>query len=329
MRSRTDWCSGGSPLPVEVEELRRTARADAAAGSWSDVRAQLAGQPRARAECPELSVLLAEASLRLGDARGAWVVLTECLPILGRGGHDELLRRAVNLLGAAHFALGEVEEAERAFTRALQLAYAAGDLLLLARLMNNLGAIANLRGAGEEAISYYELALPVYRRLGHTAGLAETYHNLAITFRDLGRLDEAEGHEQRSLELARSAGDPRVEQMARVGLAELKLLRGDARGADEEATQAAVACATTGEDPLGEADALRLAGAARAALGEVEEALVPLDRALELARRHGDRLLEAEALQTRAGVYTALDLAPLSRHDVAEAERILRQLGAA
>lgn len=311
-----------------MKDLLLTARADTAAGCWSDVRELLTGRELEREECPELAVYLAEAEMRLGQPREARELLRAAIAALEHGAADEVLRRATNLLGAAHFALGDIDEAERAFGRTLELAYASGDLLRVARVMNNLGAIANVRGAREQALTFYRLAMPAYERLECTVGLAETRHNIAITCRDLKCYAEAERHERRALALAREAREERLEQMARVGLAELALLRGNAIGADSEATRAAVACASC-IDPVGEADALRLVGEARAAAGECEDALHVLERAVALARRHGCTLIEAEALRARAHLYAVFGMEPHATRDMEEARGIFgRLLGA-
>jgi len=48
-------------------------------------------------------------------------------------------------------------------------------------------------------MALYNLAVSAHQRLGNRRGLAECYHNMAITYRDLGRLEEADELEQRSV----------------------------------------------------------------------------------------------------------------------------------
>lgn len=314
----------GPDPPIGVTELLRTARAEAAAGAWPEVRSLLADRAREREQAPELAVYLAKAEMRLGNPRAAHALLVEYIPALSHG-ESEALRRAVNLLGIAHFVLGDIDSAEQAFGQALDQAYASGDLLMVARVMNNLGAVQNLRGEREQALTFYRLATPAYERLDYLTGRAETHHNMAMTYRELGHLTEAEASERQALALARAAREPRVERMARVGLAELALLRGNARAADRRATRAAVACAS-GLDPVGEADALRLVGAARAALGAVDDALAALDRAISLARHHGAPLIEAEAYRVRATLYANLGMASQAEKDTAAADAIFARM---
>jgi tetratricopeptide (TPR) repeat protein len=308
-------------------DLLSTATALAAQADWEALRAWLRDEPRTVATSTELSLLLAEAELRLGHPSEARVLVERVIPSLGGRGDDSALRRALNLAGAATFELGDLEAAEHWFSRALELASDEGDALLVARATNNLGAIANVRGRHEAALSLYQLAIPAYQRIGSTLGLAQSYHNMAITYRDARRLAEAEEHERRAVEFAREAGNPRMLAMARAGRAELSLMRGDAGLARAGASMAAMEYAAI-PDPVGEADALRLLATARAALGEHEPALEVLDRALALAREHGSALVEAEALAARAHLRRTTGERAAAHDDARAALEIFTRLGA-
>jgi tetratricopeptide (TPR) repeat protein len=151
---------------------------------------------------------------------------------------------------------------------------------------------------------------------------------MAITFRDVRQLDQADEYERRAIEFARAAGSQRLLAMARVGRAELSLLRGDARVA-EAAARVALAEYGAIPDPAGEADALRLIGAACATLGAPVQALAALNDAVELAAEHGSALVEAEARRTRAEILEAAGKRPEARADAAAAIAIFDRLGAA
>jgi hypothetical protein len=239
-----------------------------------------------------------ERGRRAGPA-GAGDSAREVIPAIARHGDRAALRRAVNLLGAAQFDLGELGEAEPSFERALELGREDGDDLLVARATNNLGMIANIRGQHDRALSLYALAVTAYQRLGHTMGLAESYHNMAITFRDMKLLERADECERRAIEFAREAGNARLFALARLGRAEISLRNGDAPLAGAAARRAAADFAAI-PDPIQQADALRLVGAAGLAQGNIAVARGALEAALVLARAHGDALHEAETLQVRA-----------------------------
>ena len=309
-----------------TDDIRASARACAARGEWSAVRSLLASEPASERE-PEVLLLAAEADLRLGMPREAAERLHLGWPALVRSGDGAALRRANNLLGAAAFELGNLDESHAAFSRALELADADGDHLLVARATNNLGAIANLRGQREAALAHFQLAIPAYQQLGHAVGLAESCHNLAIAYRDARDLDAADEYEQRAIEFAREGGSAHLEVMARAGRAELSLLRGDAAMAEVRALAAAAECRVL-NDRIGEADAIRLAGESRLALGDADGARAALDEAVEIATQHGAALVRGEALRARARVHLARGARDAALADAQSALEVFEQLGA-
>jgi tetratricopeptide (TPR) repeat protein len=310
----------------EADELA-TARAHAARGEWEELHSLLDPRTLEVERRPELATIVAEAQLRTGRLTTALALLQSAVPALERSGNAPELRRAVNMLGAAHFELGQIPEAEEVFARALELATAAGADLIVGRATNNLGLLANIRGNPGEALTLYRLAIPAYQRAGHTRGLAETFHNMAVSFRDLRQLEEADRHERRTTEFAREAGSEQLLAMAAAGRAELSLLRGDARVAEVGALAAADRYAAI-PDPIGEADALRLAGKARWALGARSGARALLDRAVTLARQHGSALVEAESLRVRAELLSELGEGSAAEIDVARALALFEDIGA-
>jgi tetratricopeptide (TPR) repeat protein len=313
------------PLP-DLESCLVVARRHAERGDWEDVRATITRCAPSGFH-PALTVLLAEAYLRLDDFGAARTWLLSAMPALERSGDRVLHRRAVNLLGAAQFELGELEEAEAAFERALELADEHGDLLLTARATNNLGMIANIRGRHQDALTRYRLAVPAYQQVGDSRGLAETLHNIAITYRDAGELDEADECEQRAIEYARRAENRRLVAMAQAGRAELALARAEYAVAEAGARMAATDYVAIG-DQVGEADTLRLTARARLARDEADTALAAIDRALELVRPHGIAVVEAEVLQVRAEALARLGDRERARADAAQALALLQRLGA-
>jgi tetratricopeptide (TPR) repeat protein len=316
-----------SPSPADV--LLSEARGCAARGAWTEVAQLFAGRGDQGliATQPELAVLQGEAALRLGKPQESLSCLSLGVQVLERRGDRATLRRAVNLVGAAYFEVGDLGDAKAAFERALELANADGDDLLVARATNNLASIANVQGQHEASLSLYQLAVASYQRIGSAAGLAGTFHNMAIIYRDARRLDQADEYERRAIEFARQAQDPRLPAAARAARAELSLLRGEARVAEAGARIAAREYAAI-PDPAGEADALRLMGAARAALGSVDGALEALNRAVALAQEHGSALVEAESRRARAELFATQDLLEEARNDAVAAIVIYQRLGA-
>ncbi|MBA2459290.1 MAG: tetratricopeptide repeat protein [Gemmatimonadales bacterium] len=313
------------PAP-EFAGLLAAARAHAAHGDWVAVRDSLQGRVDTAAH-PAVRLLSAEAELRLGNFRGARDMLEHTVPALERGRAGPSVLQAINMLGAAYFELGELPQAEAAFSRALELAHAASAELVMARATNNLGLIANIRGSPVEALARYRLAVPLYQRIGHPRGLAESFHNMAISFRDLRQLDEADSHERRAIEFAREGESPQLLAMARAGRAELSLLRGEPHVAEAEARRAVEDYGAV-DDPVGQADALRVVGLARLALGAPKDAMAALDQSVELASAHGSALVEAEGRRARAELLAAAGRIGQARADAETAADLYRRIGA-
>ncbi len=275
----------------------------------------------------ELASLRAEALFFGGRAREARECVRRIVPLLERGTNPRLLRRSINLLGAACFELGELEDAANAFQRAHDLAQRDGDFELVAKTTNNLGAIANVRGDHEGALMMYSRAVAAHQCAGQPHGLAHAYHNMAITFRQMALLQRADEHERRAIEYGMDVANQQLVALARIGRAEIKLLQGDARVAEIAARRVVDDCDRRA-DPIRRAEALRVVGSARAALGDAHGARSALDDALGLARRHQVALVEAEVLRARAELAAAGGDIDGATDDATRALSIFERLGA-
>jgi hypothetical protein len=81
-------------------------------------------------------------------------------------------------------------------------------------------------------------------------------------------------------------------------------------------------------DPIREADALRVVGAARLTLRRPDDARTVLERGLELARLHGSRLVEGETRRVLAECYVARGDRELAQRELAVAIGLFDALGA-
>jgi tetratricopeptide (TPR) repeat protein len=311
----------------DMDAVLQRLRSHANAGEWSDALVILRGEGEAARAHPEMATMRAEAELRTGHPREARQWLASALPSIERSGDRAALRKAVNQLGVAEVELGALDDAEHVFGRALELARSDGDDLLVAHATNNMGAIANIRGRREEALALYQLAIPAYQRLGNVAGLAQSLHNMALSFRHLGQFARASEYEQRAMEYAVECASGPLVALAWRGRAELSLQLGDARLAEVGAQRAAAQFAKV-PDPIREADALRVVGAARLTLQRVDDARTVLERGLSLAREHGSRLVEGETLRVLAECFVAQGAAETARRELATAIGIFETLGA-
>ena len=310
-----------------TDPLLERARRHATAGEWGDALQILREQGDAARTHPEWATLRADAELRTGHPREARHWLASALPVIERSGDRAALRKAINQLGVAEIELGALDAAERVFGRALELARADGDDLLMAHATNNMGAIANIRGRRDEALALYRLAIPAYQRLGNVAGLAQSLHNMAISFRHLGQFTRASDYEQRALAYATECANAPLLALAWLERSELSLHSDDAALAEVGAQRAAAQFGKV-PDPIREADALRVVGAARLRLGRVADARSALERGLHLARAHGSRLVEGETLRVLAECFVRLGDLETARRELATAIGIFEVLGA-
>jgi tetratricopeptide (TPR) repeat protein len=310
-----------------TETLLQRARRHVTAGEWGEALQMLREQGDAARAHPELATMRADAELRTGHPREARQWLTQTLPLIERSGDRAALRKAVNQLGVAEIELGALDDAERVFGKALELARIDGDDLLVAHATNNMGAIANIRGRRDEALSLYQLAIPAYQRLGNVAGLAQSLHNMAISFRHLGQLARASEYEQRAIGYAVECANGPLLALAWLERADLSLQSGDGALAEVGAQRAAAQFAKV-PDPIREADALRVVGAARLTLGRAADARSALERGLRLAREHGSRLVEGETLRVLAECFVRLGDREAARNELAAAIGIFEILGA-
>ncbi len=313
-----DWSS--DPLVAECRSL-------AAAGAWGELRRVAFSRLIEAQKAPALITLYAEALLRTGDALTARRWLDDRESVLLMSGDRAAIRKAVNFAGAASFEQSDLDNASVAFERALDLGRIDGDDLLVARATNNLAVIATIRGRHDEALGLYAIAIPSYQRLGNVNGLAESYHNAAIVLRKAQRLAEADDHEQRAANFARQVHNDHLVALTLVGRAEISLLRGDAALAEATALRAAGRLAAV-PDPVRRADAIRLCGTARLALGKLAEAADALDTAVQLSVEHGNALIEAESRWARAQAAVARDCLEVALDDAERAATIFRQLDA-
>jgi tetratricopeptide (TPR) repeat protein len=312
-----------------TDELRESALSLASSGAWSELCTLFVAQPPDPAlAAPEMANLRTEALLRSGRPRDARDWMVAALPVIEQRNDRAAVRQAVNLLGAANFELGELTEAATSFQRALDLGHLDHDDLLVARATNNLGAIANIRSEREQALAMYTLAVAAYQKLGQPRGLAVAYHNMAITFRHIGLLERADECECRAIEFAREAQNGHLLLLARIGRAEISLLSGDARFAEASAMFVAREFAQRG-DPIQEAHALRVAGAARIALGDYDGAALVLEDGLRVAVDSGAALIQAELLRTRAQLHVWRSRREAAIDDARRAIAIFDRLNAA
>lgn len=251
----------------------------------------------------------------------------------------------LNETGAAHRELGNPLDALIPYQRALELRQTNNDLKGQAQLLNNIGLVYNRTGSQQSAIRSFDQALNLAHAIGDAFMEANTINNIALANRELGELTDALQKFQEVLKYCREAGDRRLEASAlnNVGLiydswadsqaaldtyaSALEGFRGlqDVRG---EATvlenigmvylglddapralqyfQDALVIRERVGEPKGLGIVLHHLGAAQSLLGERQESLDSLDRALDFSRAAKDKQFEAYSLVEIGMIYVAL-----------------------
>ena len=288
---------------------------------------------------------LGVAASYLGDVAAARHHLGLAASLHAERGRARAQARSGIYRALAEYRAGDAAAAARGYREALALAESSGAADLVANAALNLGTAAHQLGDLGEALSSYERGLAMAIALGRASTEVTLRGNLAKLFADVGAGARAEEAARRAEERADSLGFGVLAGAAAASLGEALLLRRDldgARGAFERARDrlsAASASREVAEVDLHLADvalaaadlakgerALEAAGATAASLSADDltarvtatraryraerrrgsEAVPLFEAALALARRAGQRSLEAEIEARLADVLAAL-----------------------
>lgn len=203
---------------------------------------------------------------------------------------------------------------EQAYTTALQVVQLAAQLdlpLYRADGLRTLGVVERHRGVTEQAISHLREAITLYRALAAQAQdvqrpLAIAYDWLGLICSDLRRLDEAMENLEQAAALYAAAGDERGMVFNKGMTAVVLSVVG--RLAESAALQREVLTRYEKLDyPIGVARTANNLGLVLLELGEFEEALAQMDRALEIDLQTGSIGGYYNSLGNKGEVYLALE----------------------
>lgn len=212
-------------------------------------------------------------------------------------GHALLAAQALNTRGVMAFENGDMSEARDLYLRARDAA--AGDRILIARIEQNLGILANVEGDFPEALNHYRRSLEACQAANHEIGCALAHHNLGMLHADRKMWDTADAHFRESHALAQRLDDSHLQGLCLLNHAEVHIARGlydDARANAEAALQLFDRI----EAELDKADAYRMLGVVYRETGRMALAEARLQDAIDVARRTGSVLSEAEASREMA-----------------------------
>lgn len=281
-------------------DLLSRARALESGGSYADVVRLLEGVARGAlfAE-PELGYRLAYAWRRTGASADALRLCTDLDVPVRRSAADWLIRRRLNLEAMLRFDHGDVAGASALWQAVVEHASAAGDQALLSAAHNNLGIVHTLQDHMEDAVAAYNRALLAARQAGDRRGAAQAHQNLAIIFREKRMPLEADAHFRQAAQGAVAAASDDVRGRVEEERALLLLDLDDARLAEATADRA-LRILEDISDVSGAGEAHRVLGIISLRRRDDVKARGHLLRALDLAARVHNALLEAETLEALA-----------------------------
>ncbi|MBW3554977.1 MAG: HD domain-containing protein [Gemmatimonadetes bacterium] len=206
---------------------------------------------------------------------------------------------ALNCLGVLDQFAGALPSAEQHYTRARILAEAAGDDPLVAMLDQNLATLANIRGDVQNALESYGNALRRLLLLDRADAAASVLNNMGMAHIDLQQWQEATRCFDSAYETADRVRDSALLAVIDLNRAELHLRQGQLVAAREACDRGFETYGRIGSD-AGRGESLKLYGCIARQAHKPYLANSHFDAALELARRSGDPLLEAEIETERA-----------------------------
>ena len=266
------------------------------------------------------------------------------------------------MIGQAYAKLGEEKTALVYYLRAAPLAEQSGDLLGVARMLNRVGgSYANL-GQWRDALLYYSRSLAVRRSIGDRRGEALTLANVGALYENWGDNDRALDRYQKALALSRELQDLRMQAVALHRIGEIHQIRGDPDKAIQSYEEALklyreakyrsdealallglgkahaskgefIAALTyykealsTSRERLQRALILNATADAQVGAGNVDDAIVSADEAIEIFHTAGSQQGEAEAVYARAKAHESAGKLTEARRDVERSLALIERL---
>ena len=273
--------------PKAVEYLTRSA--DKAAARHADAEA-VAVLETALARVPELS---SEVQDRL--TLGIVLRLAGSLMNLGRfreilallRAHEERLHRVADpaLTGLFHFQAGLVwsfvgeNDRSAAYARkAFEASQKAGDEATMGKVQYVLALDGVWLGRPQEVVAHGAMAVGLLERTGERYWLGLAHWILGLNYALVGRFDAALAEEAKSREIGLAMGSVRLQSYADWATGTIQAFMGEAELGIEACRQSL----ESSPDPFNTATALGFLGFAYLENGQPEEAIGPLERAIEL-----------------------------------------------
>lgn len=234
---------------------------------------------------------------------------------------------ALNCLGIVAQFGGDLTGAEWYYRRARMLAEESGDDSLQAMTDQNLATVANIRGDVADALRSYQSALDRLLRFGRDEAAARVLNNMGMANVDLEAWEDAARCLDRAYDIADRLRDSALIAVVDLNRAELHLRKKELGQARDACDRAFETYGRIGSD-VGAAECLKLYGAIARHGGKHYLAGNHFDAALDLARRSGDPLLEAEVEAERSILFLDREQNQEALRSLNRAHRLFSELQA-
>ncbi|RMF82487.1 MAG: tetratricopeptide repeat protein, partial [Planctomycetota bacterium] len=201
--------------------------------------------------------------------------------------------------GSMHYFRGDYESAQADLAKAAKRAAALGLQTESALIANNLGFVLMQLGRHADAEREFRRAVETHRENGALISLIGPYNGLGNVLREQQRYQEACDYFRRALSLAQESEDRVNVGVAYLNLGQCALLEGRLADAKHELALAL----TVLEDTKfwnGLARVYEWMARLNLRVGNVVEAVRCAERRIDLAQRHENRPLEADAWRQKA-----------------------------
>lgn len=131
------------------------------------------------------------------------------------------LLKAVSQMADAYYALEDLAAAENEYQRALELAVRLQKKTFEARILSRLAALAADTDDLEKSSQYLIKGLKISEALNEPEIFGEQHYLLALNFQEMGELDKAKAHAQKSVEAYLASGAEHPSERARLLLESL------------------------------------------------------------------------------------------------------------
>jgi signal transduction histidine kinase len=217
---------------------------------------------------------------------------------------DKWLLRAYYYLGVCYHQFNLYSEATETHLKQYQLAETLGDKDSMAAALRFMGANHDHMGQPQLSLDYYDKSIAIYQSIDNFNGMAIVYYSKSIAYRLLARPDEAIAAAEKALSLYTKGDNPRFLPRIHGQMAVLFADLGNEAAALSHAEKAiAYAQATKLEESLSLAYLRQ--GMVYRMIGQIENSLHVLEKALAIVEAKGDKHIGIDVHQEMSKSYQA------------------------